>query len=322
MNVFDFTRMKLTTWYVTAIMAVSIMFSIVIYSGITRNIEETFIRAERRLSRNPGFFIQELEVSKQKVAYNLLYANCLIFVLSSVVSYVLASKTLRPLEDTLLKQKRFVADASHELRTPLTSLRTSIEVALRDKSLGKKSKKFLHDNLSDVNSLQELIDSLLQLASHEDKEIAKQLIDVQEVISRAIKTIKPIANEKNIQITSKLVHKQILASETGLYQLVTILLDNAIKYSNPKSKIKISLVTAKRFVKIIVSDSGIGINKQYLRHIFDRFYRIDSSRTVSQKPGFGLGLSVAKQIVENHSGSILVKSDLGKGTTFIVTLPI
>lgn len=352
MNVFAFTRLKLTAWYVAAIMAVSIMFSVVIYAGITRNIEDVFLRAGMRLRNNPAltqqvtnqiiekqnlstessqinkrdvleqFFFDELVASKKKVRNELFFANFLILVLSSIVSYIMASKTLRPIEETLLEQKRFIADASHELRTPLTSLKTSIEVSLRDKSLNKKTKKILMDNLEDVDSLKELIDSLLQLASQENKTVVKQLIDVQEVASKVIKTIKPLAEEKNITIISKLVHQQLLASESGLSQLITILLDNAVKYSNKNGKIKLVMSKSNKALFIKVSDNGIGINKKYVPYIFDRFYRIDSSRTSSQRPGFGLGLSVAKQIVENHKGTICVDSEIGKGTTFTIRFPV
>lgn len=352
MNVFAFTRIKLTAWYVTAIMAVSIMFSIVIYAGITRNIEDVFLRAGMHLRNNPGltqqvtqeilerqnlstassnltkrdvleqFFIDELVASKRKVFHNLLFANFLILVLSSIVSYVLASKTLRPIEETVLEQKRFIADASHELRTPLTSLKTAIEVSLRDKSLNKKAKKILSENLEDVDALKDLIDSLLQLASQESKTVVKQLVDVQEIMSRALKMVQPLAEAKNITLTTNLLHQQLLSSEADLQQLFTILLDNAIKYSNQKGEVSVRFSKQKRCLTVVVSDTGIGINKKYLPYIFDRFYRIDSSRTSSQRPGFGLGLSVAQQIVQNHAGEISVSSEIGKGTTFTVTFPI
>lgn len=352
MNVFAFTRIKLTIWYVTAIMAVSIMFSLVIYTGISRNIEDVFYRAEMRLRNSPNlgqqvvkqiieqktngeglvpmdngdildqFFIEELRLSKQKVFNNLLHANILILLLSSIASYVLASKTLEPIEKTLLEQKRFIADASHELRSPLTSLKTTIEVSLRDKALNSQSKKILSDNLEDVDALDKLITSLLQLASQENKTIVKQLIDINEVISRVIKTMKPLADKKGVKFTYKSKHQQILASETSLIQLMTILIDNAIKYSNFGGKVTVQVLPQKRYIVIRVVDKGIGIHGKYLPHIFDRFYRVDTNRTVSTRPGFGLGLSVAKQIVENHHGTLLVESEICKGSVFTVKLPV
>lgn len=352
MNVFTFTRIKLTVFYVTAIMVVSTMFSYVIYRGVSQNIEQGFIRAEARLRNAPEFapqffkqatsaaiedstfvlvdspqelhqlFWEELQQSKKKVLFHLFMTNLFILLASSIASFSLAGKTLRPIEDVLSEQKRFIADASHELRTPLTSLKASIEVSLRDKIIDAKTKRILMDNLEDVDALKDLIDSLLQLASQENKTVVKQLLDVHEVMLKVLKTVQPLANEKGLFVIGKLQHQQLLASEIGLQQLFTMLLDNAIKYSNSGGKIKVEIKPKRKSVTITVSDTGIGINKKYIPYIFDRFYRIDSSRTCSQKPGFGLGLSVAKQIVANHNGTISVNSEIGKGTTIIVTLPL
>lgn len=352
MNVFTFTRIKLTVFYVAAVMVVSSMFSYVIYRGVSQNIEQSFIRAESRLRNAPEFaqqffmqassaamersldvsvdspqelhqlFFEELQQSKKKVLFHLFMTNVFIFLASSVASFSLAGRTLRPIEEVLSEQKRFIADASHELRTPLTSLKASIEVSLRDKSLDNKTKHILMNNLEDVDALKDLIDSLLQLASQENKTVIKQLIDVHEVMIKVLKTVQPLANEKGIKVIGKLQHQQLLASETSLQQLFTILLDNAIKYSNAGGKIKVEIIPKRKSLVITVSDTGIGINKKYIPNIFDRFYRIDSSRTCSQKPGFGLGLSVAKQIVANHNGTISVNSEIGKGTTIFVTIPL
>lgn len=351
-GVFFTARIKLTLWYVGAVLFVSLMFSAIIYAGVSRNIEESFARAELRLRNAPApgqqmllkqiaeqqrfqqatassehellhqFFLDELSASKQKVLIQLGFANALILLAATIVSYVLAGKTLQPLEESMLEQKRFIADASHELRTPLTSLKTAIEVSLRNSKLSTDARELLEANLSDVNALHELITSLLQLASQERKSVIKQLVDVHEVISKAVKTIQPLADEKDIHVVKKLKHQQILASESGLTELFTILLENAVKYNKQGGKIWVSAVVQNRKLVVRVRDTGIGINTKYIPHIFDRFYRIDASRTVSQRPGFGLGLSVAKQIAENHKGCITVKSEIGSGTTFTVILPL
>ncbi len=344
MNVFALTRIKLTIWYVTAIMTVSVVFSVIIFSGVSRNIEQSFIRAENRLRALPNseigqqilrqaiseresinlhqLFLDELYESKQKVVYYLLFANSFILFVSLVASYVLAGKTLQPIEDVLIEQKRFIADASHELKTPLTSLKTAIEVSLRDKKLATSAKKILESNLEDVNSIKQLIDSLLQLASQENKTVVMQLTDIHEVLSRVLKTMQPLAEQKGVKLISKLKHQEVLGSDTGLLQLFTVLVDNAIKYTNLGGKVRTEVVVKKKSIVITIADTGIGIHKKYLPYIFDRFYRVDSSRTSSQRSGFGLGLSVAKQVITNHKGTILVCSELGKGTTFSVTLPL
>lgn len=359
MNIIKSARLQLTLWYVGALMTVSLMFSFVIYLGISQNIESTFIRAEARInSGNPSspgvgvgqqlikkavqdpkiseatvagkttreliheLFLEELSAAKYKVFLNLLVANGFILIASALVSYILAGKSLAPIEASMLEQKRFIADASHELRTPLTSLKTAIEVSLRDTSISKNAQEILEANLEDVDALNDLIDSLLLLASQERKTVIKQLVDIHEVINRAVKTVQPIAQEKNITILKKLQHQQILASEAGLTELLTILLDNAVKYSTSQGKVIITTKTVRNNISITVSDTGIGISKKYIPHIFDRFYRIDSCRTTSQRPGFGLGLSVAKQVVENHNGTISVSSEIGVGTTFTISLPL
>ena len=352
MGVFRFTRIKLMAWYVVAVMLVSAMFSIVLYSGVTNNIEQSFLKAENRLRNSPGMgqqllqqvgnqrnsndrisiqeerealhqlFVDELLESKQRVLFNLLLANGMIFLATVFAGHFLSGKTLKPIEDSMIEQKRFVADASHELRTPLTSLRTAIEVSLRDKKLSNFAKQILQDNLNDVDALNNLIDNLLQLASQESKTIVKQLVDVHEILCNVLKTVKPLTKEKKIKVISKLHHKQIVASESSLSELFTVLIDNAIKFNKYNGTIFVEVSSTKRAVTIKIKDTGIGINKDYLPHVFDRFYRVNASRTVSKRQGFGLGLSVAKQIVENHNGTITVDSEIGKGTSFLVSLPL
>ncbi len=134
--------------------------------------------------------------------------------------------------------------------------------------------------------------------------------------------MQPLAQQKGVKLVSKLKHQQVLGSDTGLLQLFTVLVDNAIKYTNQGGKVRIEVVVKKKTIVISISDTGVGIHKKYLPYIFDRFYRVDASRTQSQRSGFGLGLSVAKQVITNHKGSILVCSEIGKGTTFTVTLPL
>lgn len=328
------------------------MFSMVIYSGVTKNIENSFARAESKLFINPNagkhllksaqrditfleatdsssvhaalhdLFLDEIRESKQQVFFHLLFANLVILIISSILSYILAGKTLEPLEESMLEQKRFVADASHELRTPLTSLKTAIEVSLRDKKLSKKTQSILKANLADVESLNNLIDRLLQLASSEQKTLLKQLVDIREIVGKAHKTVEPLMQLKNISYSQTVPHQQILASQQTMTELFTILLDNAVKYSNQKGKISVTAHVSKKKLVITVSDTGVGIHKKYLPYIFDRFYRVDACRTSSQRPGFGLGLSVAKQIVSSHGGEISVDSEIGVGTTFTIVLPL
>lgn len=330
-------RIKLTLWYVLILMSISCMFSLVIYAGVTRNIEASFTRTQNRIktltpnSRRTlvtpsdsfdSLFIDEIKATKRFVLLNLLLANGFIAAAATIASYVLAGKSLQPVEKVLKEQQRFVANASHELRTPLTSLKTTIEVSLREKDLPLKYQNSLRRNLEDVDALNLLIDKLLQLASFENRNDQFTTCNIDELLSKAIQTMKPLANEKSIQITSKIQHQQIKANESAIMELIYILLDNAIKYSQYGSEVYVGNTKTSNYVTLKVRDAGIGIPKKDLPHIFNRFYQVDSARTHSKKSGFGLGLSVAKQIVTNHNGKIIVQSQVGVGTTVVVKLPI
>jgi len=208
------------------------------------------------------------------------------------------------------KQKEFVSNASHELRTPLTSLKTEMEVALRDKKLTlKDARSLLSSNLEDVDKIQKLSNYLLKLNRYErDDRIPFARVDLKEVVTKAAGNFK---YKFNLSLQKSVVK----GSEDSLIDLVMVLLDNAIKYGNGK---KIEVRTKKGGILEVI-DHGMGIAKEDMPHIFERFYRADASRNKNKSESYGLGLSIAKSIVEMHKGTIEVKSKLGQGTTFRVT---
>jgi two-component system sensor histidine kinase CiaH len=228
-----------------------------------------------------------IQETKMRIALSLFATNIVILGLSAASGYFLAGKTLEPIRKNMEEQKEFIGSASHELRTPLTSLKTEIEVGLRDKKLTvSAAKKILISNLEEVNKMQKLSDYLLRLNRLESGKSAfeKSKVDLRKIVTNAI-------GKRNVK--SELEKSIVTGSEDALTELVTILLDNAFKYS-PKAT---------------------GIPKKDLPHIFDRFYRSDRSRT---KDGYGLGLSIAKQIADLHGARIKVESKLGVGSTFKV----
>ncbi len=346
MKVFELTRIRITLWYVLIVMSISVMFSAVIYRGVIGNIESSFKNAEIRFEKNEGMmslrkiaevknsnvevtrevlhglFLEELNNSRKNILFLLLVVNLVILILSSLVSYLLAGKTLLPIEEIIKEQKRFIADASHELKTPLTSLKTSIEVSIRSGKLPKDIQKLFQYNLEDVDALNELIDKLLNLSSLESKEPVFDHLDIKEAIETAFRRVKYLADEKKVSINIDTKNYQLVGDIFSLTELFTILFDNGIKYCKQGGVIDLKVKPCKNHLVIIVRDTGIGINKKYLPNIFDRFYRIDSSRTSSTKSGYGLGLSMAKKIVENHNGNISVSSEITKGTTFTIKLPL
>lgn len=313
-------------------MLVSIFFSVAFYNLANREIQRIEIRIERQQQdpffnpffRPPVVTISDLEDTHKRLVLILILINAGILMLAGAAGYFLAGRTLKPIADMVAEQNRFITDASHELRTPLTALRSEIEVNLRDKDLDlPQAKALLKSNLEEVESLQLLSDNLLQLAqSHYQNGIGvfKQ-VSLSDVIESAQRKVQPLAVKKEIIIHSDTGIFTLSGDRQSLIQLFVILFDNAIKYSGERKKISVTTNTIDHSVSIAVSDEGIGIRKKDLEHIFDRFYRADTSRTKQAIAGYGLGLSIAKDIVAMHHGVISVRSKLEKGTTFTIQLP-
>jgi two-component system sensor histidine kinase CiaH len=331
---FTSARLKLTGWYLLIIMTVSISFSAFIYKGVSLEFERRLNAISDRLQLGrfgivppPGqveLFVQDLEETKERVLIILVYTNFVIFVFSAGAGYFLAGRTLRPIERALEEQKRFVADASHEFKTPLTALQTSIEVTLRDKKLNlKEAKSVLKESLNDIQNLSSLSKYLLGLARFQkDNSLTKENVNIKEVTKSALKKLTPLAKDKKIQLSQNVGDTVVRANKESLEKLITILLDNAIKYTPKGGKVSINSEGGQRGILLKVTDTGIGISDKDIPHIFERFYRADIARSKDKVTGFGLGLSMAKQITQLHKGTIDVKSKLGKGSTFTVRLPL
>ena len=303
---FNTARLKLTAWYLLTIMLVSFLFSGVIYRVQTAELE----RFERRV-----IILDLVSEAKQRLFFYLLEINTGIFVMAGALGFFLAGRTLRPIQDMVEEQNRFIGDASHELRTPLTSLKTAIEVNLRDKDLTiNDAKKILDQSLGQVNKLQRLTENLLDLSRSASS--IKETVSLREVVLLAIERVKPLA--KKITIKNLVKDGEIFASKEDIVNLLVILLDNAIKYSEAKGTITIDSKNLNRQIVLTVKDQGIGISQEDLPKVFDRFYRADTAREKNGMGGYGLGLSIAKKIIEAHNGAINIASQVGKGTVVTV----
>ncbi len=334
---FKKARLTLTFWYLLIIMTISVVFSLVIYSGINSELsrfEQTAkVRKELELQQDEFFFqipspenpdLEMVNAARERLTITLILINLGILGLSGVAGYFLAGRTLRPISEMLEEQNRFVQDSSHELRTPLTSLKTSIEVNLRNKNLTLlEARDLLKSNLEDVNNLQMLSNELIQLAQFQNakEDVATEQLKLEDVIEQAIHTIYPQAKEKQISIKKNLENFEIEGDKKNITKLFIIFLDNAVKYSPKKSKVLVSSVKEGGNAVITISDNGKGIDKNDLPHIFGRFYRFEKSRAKESAPGYGLGLSIAKNIIEAHRGSVSVDSSQ-KGTSFIIRIPL
>lgn len=342
---FHAARLKLTFWYLLIIMLISISFSAVVYQLLTielDRVEHLQQLRQRQIGKvmlfkqnnsnnftivKPAeeFLLQHhlIEETKHRLIFRLITINGGILILSGIAGYFLAGRTLRPIQEMVIEQNRFITDASHELRTPLTSLRTEIEVAMRNKALTvTEAKTLLKSNLEEVITLQRLSDNLITLTKQKTNQTAKEKISLLDVVEQALKKVIPLARKKEIQIDNYIEDIMLVGDRQSLSQVFVILLDNAIKYSEAKKKITLRAKQTKKEIIIRVSDQGMGINRKDLPYIFDRFYRADGSRSKKETDGYGLGLSIAKEIIKTHLGTIDVASKVNKGTTFSIRLPL
>jgi len=317
---------KLTLWYLLIIMLISLIFSTVIFQ-----VSNQALLRSLPLGGGPGQHIlitdpEQFEVLRSKLAdvgrdeliQNLVFLNIIMLVSGGAASYLLARRTLTPMHEAMITQSRFTSDASHELRTPLTAMRTEIEVALRDSNASKTDyKETLASSLEEVVSLQSLSDNLLLLAS--DSPLKMETVSLDTVTKEALHSVRPLLRKKQITIDNQVESHAIKANKDSLVQLVVILLDNAIKYSDEQSRITLTNSLHSKTVTLAVTDQGRGMSATDAAHIFERFYRASPSRSSSQVAGHGLGLSIAQRIAEKHDTKIYVTSAPGEGSTFSVS---
>ena len=268
---------------------------------------------------NSGKYLTIIDNSSiQNSLYNYLLISLSLFGLLEVIVYlvstVLTNWIIKPVINSFEKQKEFIADASHELKTPLSVIIASSE-ALEDNS---SEVKWLNNIKSEANRMNILIKNLLELASLEKKEtyILKE-DDLSKVVELAVLTFDAKAYECDIKLESKIDSNiKFNFNNYSINELVEIILDNALKHADKKSTVVVSLKEQGNNIILSVTDTGDIIPKGEEERIFERFYRLDKSRSRKENR-YGLGLAIAKNIVINHNGKISAES-VGKVTTFKV----
>lgn len=241
------------------------------------------------------------------------------------ISLFLANKAIKPVKTSWERQNTFVADASHELRTPLAVIISNLEIVMENENetVGSQN-KWLVNIQSELERIKKLVSDLLFLARSDakDEEMFKEAFDLSSLLYKINDIFMPLAQKKGLKL---ILHNKndvtVFGNAFRIKQLITILLDNAIKYTNRGGQVELKLEVGVSSFQLSIRDTGEGIPKEHLNRIFDRFYRVDQSRSRSHG-GSGLGLAIAKCIVDEHKGSIHVVSEVGKGTEFIAIFPI
>lgn len=325
---FQSATLKLTAWYLAILIAISLLFSVIIYSTASKEVGSRigFLQKTSQpilFDDSPAKFgllrDSQVHAAEENLLVSLFVTNICIWIAGGFGSYYLARRTLTPIEEAHEAQSRFTSDASHELRTPLASMKTELEVALRDPKLEKSEmRELLVSNLEEVDKLTKLSQNLLQLSQLDHEGLSRERVTLYDIARSVMERFDKTG--KRVQLTGNKSYA-VTANKSSIEELLTILLDNALKYSPEDSKVHVSLIGQRHMAGFEVSNTGEGIPSDVLPHIFDRFYRADSSRTGGKKGGYGLGLSLAKKIVELNNGELAVSSARGQTTTFRVLLP-
>ncbi len=329
MKLFDTAYLKMTAWYVAIIMAISLLFSVWVYNQARHELQFGLNRVvhigpiEELGGGQIGQFVQDrLDDSRERLIVRLVSLNLVVLAIGAAASYWMARRTMRPIEQAVEAQHRFTADASHELRTPLAAMKAEIEVGLRDKRMTKdEAIALLQSNLEEVDRMGGLAEGLLALTQTDADPILVP-ISLEDVAAKVVRRLQPLAEAKRIELKRELEPVIVLGEELAIDKIISILLDNAIKYSGAETAISIRTYQKEGHGYLEVKDQGIGIKATELPHIFDRFYRADSSRSKTHVAGHGLGLSIAQKLAENLGGAIKATSTPGKGSAFKVKLPL
>ncbi|MDR4887786.1 HAMP domain-containing sensor histidine kinase [Fredinandcohnia sp. QZ13] len=258
----------------------------------------------------------------QRIIWILLLLTLLFSILFAWAGNFFAGQAMKPIQTAFQTQRKFVSDASHELRTPLSIFYSSIDVLAREEreNLSPFGREILEDVKNESEMMKKLLNDLLFLARNDQKnfELDLEEIDLSHLLhslSKRFRRIVPAHLSLEEYIQNGISMK---ADKVRIEQLIYILLDNAIRYTT-EGKITCSLVSDGTEIVIRIKDTGPGIPLADLNHIFDRFYRGDSSR---KRDGSGLGLAIAKAIVDAHRGKIEVKSEIDKGTEFVISFQV
>lgn len=323
MKNFQKARLRLTLWYILITAFLLIVFSLAAIGAE----KKAFAKIQQALS-NPvqrpkltALLETSIAEFEKDFRNRLLIFDLILFLIAAVSSYLLSGRTLKPIAEMIKQQEEFSADASHELRTPLATIGMEIEAVKRtEKNLPLKYKNTFISIGEEISRMQGIVEGLLILlrSNYADTKQARQVFNFSRLTDETFTQMQTLAKEKNIDF--KLINKLdliIFGNPDQIKQVIIILLDNAIKYTLPKGQIIVQTSLQENNVTLTVGDRGVGIAEKDLPYIFDRFYR----GAKSYHKGAGIGLTIAKKIIENHQGKILVESKLNQGSKFTIELP-
>jgi signal transduction histidine kinase len=262
----------------------------------------------------------QADQTRRNLNRDFLLLDLILLAGGAIASYWYAGRTLKPIEEVHEQQKRFTSDASHELRTPLASMKLENEVFLRQKDFSEtEARELIASNLEEVDRLEKLATNLLSLSSYEHGDMSHAPVVVGELVQAAIEHVTRAKSARKINFTQDIVGATVDVNRESMVELLTILLDNAVKYGPKDGKVDIGGFMQDEAYVLTVRDHGPGIADADLPHIFERMYRGDKARS-SKVSGHGIGLSLAKQIAEANDAELTAANAPNGGAVFTLTL--
>ena len=280
-----------------------------------------------KVSSPMGMNVVFSDTATEAATLRNLMGSCLLIFLAAVliffgISILLSRWAIKPVAKAWEQQRQFVADASHELKTPLAVIMANAELLQSEQTPEEDREKFSENILSVTYQMRALVENMLEMARVDNGTVKMEFasLDLSELIGNAVMSFQLLYEERNMSLHCAVpdgVH--ILGSEQHLYQVLDVLLDNALKYSTPNGTVFVELVNTGRSCVFSVASPGEALSKEDLKNIFKRFYRADKARAMNGS--YGLGLSIAESVVQAHKGKIWAESSRGYNI-FHVQLPI
>ncbi len=320
-DVFFSTRTKIILFNVLSII-VTVLVTVALIAYVERTtlagIVDAFSKAVSDGTPTADVFnnINRQTNNAQLLVYSIIVLTALI------VGSVATRLALKPVRETLITQRRFIASVAHELRTPLAVLKTQNEVAKLDVEVNSTVVETLTQNVEEIDHITEILNNLLLFNRVDTLEsIVFETVNIEPIIQSIVAGLQPLAERKGVVLSFGVTFiPKVYGNATGLEQMFFNIIKNAINYTSRGGEVRVRVVSiTEREVTITIKDNGVGIAGKELPHIFEPFYRIDSLQGMS--PGTGLGLAIVFEIIKLHSGKISVDSTLGKGTQFNVSIP-
>ncbi|MES2623015.1 MAG: HAMP domain-containing sensor histidine kinase [Patescibacteria group bacterium] len=314
-------RAKLILVYTATVSVLIAGYSFILYDILLSDFADSL--QDRVFALNPEVRNMIVKRTGDIIQGRIMIIDIAILSVIVLLSFFLTNKTLGPIRENIQKQKRFVADASHEMRTPIAVIISGLEVVLRNKDLNVESaRETLVETLAEMKEFSKLSTHLLDISRYDAGiQVDFNNVDITEVIESAVQKTKLLAADKKIELTSSFEEQRgiVMGNKIELYRLFYNIVHNAIKYTQADGKIIVHGERKNKKYVATITDTGIGMDKETISKIFDPFFQGDKSRSSG---GAGLGLTLAKRIVENHKGSLQIQSKIGDGTKISISFPL